>query len=60
MDDRLCKQPQILFTELGSASQDQTTVNKSQYSVDKELNKGVESKKPQTAKCHFKHTYPGT
>lgn len=60
MDHRLCKYPQRLFIELGSASQDQTAVNKSQRSTEKVLNKGVESKKLQTAKCQFKHTYPGT
>lgn len=60
MDDRLCKHPQRLFIELGSASRDQTTVNKSQHSAEKLLKKEVESKKLQTAKCQFKHTYPGT
>lgn len=60
MDRHLCKSPRRLFIELGSASRDQTSVNKSQCSVDEELNKGEESKKFQTAKCPFKHTYPGT
>lgn len=48
MDHCLCKYMQRLFIELGSASQDQTTVNKSQHSVEELLNKEVESKKLQS------------